>query len=636
MRKTILVLFTLIIYTGIPVHAAETQEARMTPWVEEDVLTVLKKCDEFAPYPRYQARSEWEKFKQNARFAVSLSSAADRARELMKRPRPALPASLYLDFQRTGRRTPFERILSRRSVYLHSFALAECVEGKGEFLDPIFDEVWAYCEESDWCLPAHTDGLVDMENPYIDLRASAVAVELALIDYVYGDALLPSIRKRIRYELERRIFVPYLARDDFFWLHRTHNWNAVCNGNILRAALFIIDDPNRLAKIVTKAQNAMCNYLIGFGSDGGTAEGLGYWNYGFSNYVNAAYLLNQYTNKRLNLFEPPIVKEIALFPPRVELSPDKYPSFSDGGENHRFSPALLCTLADSLDLPELRAFASNQMDRIGQESSLAGLFHSTRFPLPERQMPCPKKAFDYLSGVQWMISRNDPNNPYGLVIAAKGGSNDEPHNHNDVGNFIVHFQGESLIVDLGAPVYDRGFFSGKRYSYLAARSLGHSVPLINGLEQRPGGEARAVAKANHTESCDTLRSDITTAYPPEAGLTRLERVVQLYRDGKDGWVELIDETEFKEKPSSYETALMTYGDVSLKGDNQVYIKGNKGALLVTYDPERFQVDIQEFDTKEAKLRTASMYPTARRIAFQAKSLDQRINIHLEIRPRNIE
>ncbi len=66
----------------------------------------------------------------------------------------------------------------------------------------------------------------------------------------------------------------------------------------------------------------------------------------------------------------------------------------------------------------------------------------------------PNRAYnlsrhDWFSGMMWMVARVDPGDPDALVLAAKGGNNQEMHNQNDVGNFIVHINGESIIPDIG-------------------------------------------------------------------------------------------------------------------------------------------------------------------------------------------
>ena len=76
-----------------------------------------------------------------------------------------------------------------------ALVLAECVEGKGRFLDAAADALWAICEESSWCLPAHVSrqqagvGLPDVEEPTVDLFAGETGVSVAWTLYLLGPEL---------------------------------------------------------------------------------------------------------------------------------------------------------------------------------------------------------------------------------------------------------------------------------------------------------------------------------------------------------------------------------------------------------------------------------------------------------------
>lgn len=615
------------------VSAWTEENAPMQPWTYEAVFETLAIRDNFHPIPAYQDREAWERLKNDPQLKGALDGSAQRARELAGQDIPRLRASLYLDFQRTGQRRPYEIVLGKQSDFLNAFALAECLEGKGEFLDPLMDALWSVCEMSDWCMPAHTKGLPDMEKPHIDLSASQIGVTLGEVANVFGDALPEPVRKRIDYEMNRRIFEPYLTRD-FSWETGRNNWNAVCNGNMIRAALYFIHDRERLAKVIHKAQNGMVHYLEGFDRDGGTAEGISYWNYGFSRYAYAALLLNQYTDKKLNLLEPPIVKEIAQFPARIEMSMGKYPTFSDSSESTSCPTGLMCYLSDELELPKLRSFAAARMPETPDAGSLAGLLYGVLIAqLPTRDASAfGWEEYHFLRGVEWMISRVNARDPGSLVLVAKGGRNDEAHNHNDVGNFIVHLNGESLLVDMGAPIYDRDFFrSDKRYSYLSARSLGHSVPFVNGQEQCVGHFAAKDVKPSHTPKRDSLRSDIADAYPPEVGLNSLIREISLIRKGK-GRIELNDRVTFKEIPKSYESALMTFCSVDTRHPGIVTIQGEKAGLRIEYNAKAWEVQVTDYSSEEAKLRVAEKYPTLRRIAFRCVNPAKEIRFAIEISP----
>ena len=625
----------LITIFPLMVGAADKEKAvRMQPWSLEDVQAALSASPSYHPFPTSNERDFWQQVIQDPRLRESLQGTLEQARSLAKEPLPPLPASLYLDFQRTGNRTRYQSPQGARTRFLSAFALAECLENQGEFLDPLMDTLWAFCEESDWCMPAHTPGLVDLDKMPIDLRASAIASQIALVNYELGDRLLPAVRKRIREEMDRRIFNPYLQRDDFWWLTGTNNWNAVCNGNVVCAALLMVEDRERLARIVTKAQNAMIHFLDGFGEDGGTGEGLGYWNYGFGNYVQAADQLHLYTEGKLDLFAPPLIRKIAAFPLQTELSPNHYPSFSDGGENNRFSTGLLCMLADRLQEPALRRFALSHRPDAFSTGSLESLFETLpALALTAEKKPFVPESYVFLNGIGWMISHVNPSEPNGLVLAALAGSNNESHNHNDVGNFIIHFQGESILTDIGAPEYDRDFFSSKRYEYLSARSLGHSVPMVNHCEQRAGQGTEALqVKSTHSRSEDTLRAEISLAYPPEAQLESLVRTIRLKRSGRDGWVEIQDAFRLKQEGLPIESAFITFGEVEIQPGGKVRVKANNADVEIQYDAKQLDAEVQEFDSHEAHLHVADRYPTVRRIVLKSKDSSRAQEIRVKIVP----
>ena len=80
-----------------------------------------------------------------------------------------------------------------------------------------------------------------------------------------------------------------------------------------------------------------------------------------------------------------------------------------------------------------------------------------------------------------------------LSAAVKGGSNDEFHNHNDVGGFVLAVDGTvPVIVDPGAEYYSGRSFSSRRYESNLNNSFGHSVPRINGELQIAGKKRLAV------------------------------------------------------------------------------------------------------------------------------------------------
>ena len=160
--------------------------------------------------------------------------------------------------------------------------------------------------------------------------------------------------------------------------------------------------------------------------------------------------------------------------------------------------------------------------------------------------------FKYYEDAQWYINRSSKS-----VFAAKGGNNDEPHNHNDVGAFIFYANGEYVVDDLGWPEYDMAYFDlSKRYDYICASSLGHSVPIVDGKEQSFGSDKRANVLEVDEQG---IAMDISLPYGLEQGsvtrkLTFLDGVVTL-EDNVSSGHKIVDRIVTRIKPELIENGV---------------------------------------------------------------------------------
>ncbi|HEY3080978.1 MAG TPA: heparinase II/III family protein, partial [Chloroflexota bacterium] len=598
-----------------------------------DVESALRAWSGRPPFPPAADRDAWDG--RRAALGEDGVRALEHAAALAGRPLPSnRPASLILDWLRNPGRSEaeFDGSLAERRSRLASLALAECLEGGGRFLEPILDTAWSICEESGWAHPTHTRGLADPDRPVIDLRAAMIALELAELDHLLGPRLDPTLGKRIRRELDRRCFAPFLERHDFWWLHNTgvrtvNNWTAVCVGGVVGAALYLEPDPARLAEIVARGARSLDDYLATFDEDGGSSEGPGYWSYGFGYYTVVAHLVENRTDGRVDFFAPDRVRQIARYPLRTILSPGLYVNFSDCDRRVGLSAPHLAYLARRLDAPDVMALANAQAPERRRDQLTWGLRALWWAPEGAAGTTVVPARHDFFRGMHWMVARADPTDPGALVLAAKGGHNGEMHNQNDVGSVIVHLGEASIVADPGRGRYTQAYFGPRRYEHFVNSSRGHSVPLVNGLAQLPGGEHRAeLLDHRATEDEDVLVLEMRDAYPGEADLASLRRTVAMHR-APSPRVEIEDVARFARGPGTLESALITFGRVE-SGHGQVVLAAERTALRVEYDPAVVEARVEEVPEVDLAEGPTEM----RRVAFALRQPADEVAIRLRLTP----
>ena len=136
----------------------------LTRYNAVDIERILRAENPPPPFPPASDRDTWA--------AVRQTIGEDEAQAIIQGAEvaataaiPVLPASLYLEFKRTGERPGYQNPRNERRKNHTILTLAECLEYKGRFLDPIMDLTWAICEESSWASPAHQGELTDLDFP---------------------------------------------------------------------------------------------------------------------------------------------------------------------------------------------------------------------------------------------------------------------------------------------------------------------------------------------------------------------------------------------------------------------------------------------------------------------------------------
>lgn len=132
--------------------------------------------------------------------------------------------------------------------------------------------------------------------------------------------------------------------------------------------------------------------------------------------------------------------------------------------------------------------------------------------------------------------REEAGTTQGFFLSFKGGHNNESHNHNDVGSFVVSFNGGPVLIDVGVETYEAKTFGARRYEIWTMQSSYHNLPEINGLMQRFGEEYRALearfVPADGPEGADRFSLDLSRAYGEDALVNRWYREMTFNRKEK--------------------------------------------------------------------------------------------------------
>ena len=150
------------------------------------------------------------------------------------------------------------------------------------------------CNFSDWN-PSH----------YLDVAEMSLAVAIAL-DWA-GEALpKPTVDLAKSALIEKGIKPSFPKKGEPGWVNGTNNWNQVCNGGMIAAAIMIAEtDPDLAAKTISRALEGMPNALKQYGPDGMYPEGATYWGYGTSFSVITALCWNLLLGRILELPDIP-------------------------------------------------------------------------------------------------------------------------------------------------------------------------------------------------------------------------------------------------------------------------------------------------------------------------------------------
>lgn len=414
----------------------------------------------------------WAEVKTNPEYKIALDAVLKEYEKYCIGEIETTKFSKFRLFKDKGDRTAYQETFFKRQHRMYTMILMTLIYPENEqYLELLQDTIWEICDQYVWALPAHISNIEKNDNGELDLDATTMALVLAMCKVMLEERLHPLIKSRIDYEIDRRIIKPFLEKR-WHWEYRQNNWTSVCAG--ATGCTIMLNRPDLFPLVQDRLNADMADYIASYKDDGVCVEGPGYWNYGFSYFIEYAEMQKIFTEGRLDLLKDEKIKKISTFLQKLFLDKGVIVNYGDCGAGVSVPAGFMYSLKrlypDDVQLPPaeklfvdvhyfpscIRSFTNYDSSFVSEEIS--------------------KYAEYYMGDCGWFVKRTPK---YGL--GARGGCNGESHNHNDVGSFIFSVDNEQLLIDIGARPYTRQYFEdGTRYTYLETSSRGHNVPIING------------------------------------------------------------------------------------------------------------------------------------------------------------
>ncbi len=603
------------------------------------LIEIISEPAEWVPYPK--DASEWKNIILKEMYTKQIAHAE----KYLNYDWPVLKASVFLEFAQIGNRSNFERMSFNRRTALAALVLGETLENEGRFLNDIINGIWAICEETFWGIPAHLSnsnkGLPDINKPQVlDLFAAETGMLLAWTDYLLGeklDKISPATRERMSYEVDQKIFEPFM-RQQFGWMgfnstkdNRPNNWNPWIISNVMAAILLLEKDKTYRAEMIHRSFLILDNYLNPYPSDGGCDEGPGYWSRAGASVFDCLDIISMATKNKINIFDSLLIKNLGIYIYKTYIGNGYFLNFADAAAKttppfmvlYRYGKAI-----GSVEMMSMAADFAGKRDFIS--NPVKGAFGCLARSLPRlyyanelnNYNPSAYLVRDFwFPEIQVMGVRDMKESEKGLYFAAKGGNNAESHNHNDVGNFVVYVDGEPAIIDIGVETYTKKTFSSSRYSIWTMQSAFHNLlPEVNGSMQKNGIHYKAKnVKYEMKDKKVRFSLEVSGTYPDQAQVKTWEKEFVINR-GK-----AIHINESYTLLSNI-IPIVTYIMVCRKPvvtDNSTIVlpsyTSNDRELKIKYDSKMFDVKVENFPVEDGRLKSSWTKGELYRLVFTMRN-----------------
>lgn len=613
---------------------------------------------EWVPWPACSDREAWDRLVGTAKGRI-----VSVGEKYLDYEWKTIPATAYLEYERTGDRTAMQSLYEANRKAINALMMAELAEGEGRFVDQLANGVWLSCQMPSWVLSAHLvrqstrRSLPDPRESIIDLASAGYAATIALSYHFFKDrfdAMDPSISYCIEASIKEKVLDPFLNKDKWkanWWMAMdwepgilVNNWNPWCNANTLLCVLLMETDRERFDEAISLSLHSADQFINYVKGDGACEEGPAYWDAAAGKLYDYLQTLYYASSGKFSIFDNRQVKDMGEYIVRSYIGDKWVVNFADASARLSLEPTLIWRYGKAVGSGMMKDFACYLCGDSGKGQFVSprpviwnDSFRSLESVVSVREM---SEALDSLnrlvsdSSFESVLSGLVGNVPVctwypetefayfrnrsGWFAAAKGGFNNESHNHNDVGTFLLYIDNVPVFVDAGVGTYTKKTFSHERYSIWSMQSDWHNLPSINGTSQIFGAEFKAGDVV-----CDMNRrmfsADISSAYTDAASCRRWGRSYRL----KDDSFEIEDRYELDRRVLADTLNFLVQGEVYLPGettsdgvlvkDGDVLVVNGKVSVRMSF-PKSMNPEVVTKELADPRL-TGIWGTSLRRISF---------------------
>ena len=543
------------------------------------------------------------------------------AEKYLNKPWELVTATEFMEYSRSGNRMKYEYKHFHQRSRLEFAVIAELLENKGRFIDDIINGVWIICNETWWGVPAHIKtNLPDINNiNQIDLFAAETAQMLSWIYYLLKEKLdqySPLLSERIEFEINKRILEPALNYD-YWWKTRGNNWTTWIASNWLTSVLLVEKNANKKNQAIRQITEMLDKFYSSYHEDGGCDEGPSYWNRAAGSLLDCMELLKVCSNNKIDFSKDKKIINMGTYYWKTFIGDNYFVNFADARPKIIPNVSVVYRYGKYINdenLIRLASFVAKEQNyqnsilpnenfvRYNDQPFLYGFGRQLLMLIQLNDLflydsTPPLVEHVWLNNLQVFTARSKPNSVSGFYFAAKGGHNDESHNHNDIGSFMLYANGSPLLIDLGVEQYTGKTFSSDRYEIWTMQSAFHNLPTINGVMQKEGREYSASSVKRISEKKFSL--DIAKAYPEEAQIKTWQRIVELEKNNKFSVTEFYD----LYKNDNISITLMIYGNCTINKNKDLIITGYNGdQFQVLYDKKHLDIKLEFYPIEDEWLK----------------------------------